>query len=49
MPPTIISADSTKIEEFLRIHEEIVIKPLNGWAVIIFTRFQLMTQKVWEK
>ena len=30
MPPTIISADSTKIEEFLRIHEEIVIKPLNG-------------------
>ena len=30
MPPTIISADSTKIEEFLKIHEEIVIKPLNG-------------------
>ena len=30
MPPTIISADPTKIEEFLRTHEEIVIKPLNG-------------------
>jgi len=30
MPPTIISADSKKIEEFLRVHEEIVIKPLNG-------------------
>ena len=30
MPPTIISADSTKIEEFLKTHKEIVIKPLNG-------------------
>ena len=30
MPPTIISADSITIEEFLKIHEEIVIKPLNG-------------------
>ena len=30
MPPTIISADSKRIEEFLKIHEEIVIKPLNG-------------------
>ena len=30
MPPTIISADSTKIEQFLKIHEEIVIKPLHG-------------------
>ena len=30
MPPTIISADSKKVEEFLRMHEEIVIKPLNG-------------------
>ena len=30
MPPTIISADSTKIEEFLKIYKEIVIKPLNG-------------------
>ncbi len=30
MPPTIISADSIKIEEFLKIHKEIVIKPLNG-------------------
>ena len=39
MPPTIISADSTKIEEFLRIHEEIVIKLLMGWAVIISQGF----------
>ena len=30
MPPTIISANSKEIEEFLIIHEEIVIKPLNG-------------------
>ena len=30
MPPTIISANSKEIEEFLKIHEEIVIKPLNG-------------------
>ncbi len=30
MPPTIISADPTRIEEFLDLQGEIVIKPLNG-------------------
>jgi Glutathione synthase/Ribosomal protein S6 modification enzyme (glutaminyl transferase) len=49
MPPTIISADSTKIEEFLKMHEEIVIKPLNGMGGDNIYKISTNDQKSWEK
>ena len=49
MPPTIISAASDRIIEFLEIHKEIVIKPLNGMGGDNIYKVSLEDQPSLEK